>query len=399
MSTKTSDAQRAWRNGLFTAAALTVFAIFVLTIGSKNQLLSRKSAFTTRVPSASGLKEGDSVMFLGVRVGVIERLEITGPDSVLLHYKVEASAAKQFTTASRATIGMLGVLGDKLIEITAGKGPRAPLEGDTEIPFDAIDPFSQFVPGAGDLVTDLQQLTARLGKLLEMLEKGQGTLPRLINDPVYGKQVLGDLQGDLHGMRELLNQLNSGQGTIGRLVRDPQFADRLLGHIEGTARNLDNLSQKLEHGPGALHTLSADADFDKELRALVHDLRTATASLGGRDGLLGRLLNDKAYGDELARHLASSAAHLDSILGKIDRGEGTIGGLVNDPAVYNDLKDMSAGLNHSFAGKVAVRHYQKKGHDLRPSAPAVSTSSVPASAPESAPAPASAPDPVSPPPK
>ena len=376
-TTTNPEGRRLWRNGIFTAGALTVMAIFVLTIGSKNQLLTHKSAFTTRVPSASGLKVGDSVMFLGVRVGVIEKLEITGPDSVLLHYKVDSSAAKQFTGASRATIGMLGVLGDKLIEITPGTGKREPLEGDTEIPYDAGASLTEIATGAQDLVTQLQNLTKRLGNLMEVLEKGQGTLPRLLNDPVYGKQVLGDLQGDLHGLHELLGQLNAGQGTLGRLISDPQFAERLLGHLDGAARNLEAVTQKMEHGPGALHTLAADADFDKEMRALVHDLHAATQALNGRGGLIGRLLNDKAYGDEFARHLASSASHLDSILGKIDRGEGTVGALINDPSVYKDLKDLSAGLNHSAIGKAAVRHYEKKGHERLSSAPASAADSAP----------------------
>lgn len=388
MTTPNPDARRLWRNGIFTVGALTVIAIFVLAIGSKNQLLARKSAFTTRVPSASGLKEGDSVMFLGVRVGVIEKLEITGPDSVVLHYKVDSTAAKQFTTASRATIGMLGVLGDKLIEITPGTGKRAPLEGDTEILYDASATFENIASGAQDLVSNLQQLSNRLGKLMEMLEKGQGTIPRLFNDPVYSKQVLGDLQGDLRGMHDLLNQLNAGQGTLGRLLNDPQFAERLLGHIEGAARNLEGLTQKIERGPGALHTLTADGEFDKEMRALVHDLRSATAALNGRGGLIGRLLNDKAYGDEFARHLASSATHLDSILGKIDRGEGTLGALINDPSVYRDMKDLSAGLNRSALGKAAVRHYQRKGHERNQSSPGSAPASAPASAPDDDPAPA-----------
>lgn len=382
-TTPNPDGRRLWRNGIFTVGALTVIAVFVLTIGSKNKLFARKSAFTTRVPSASGLKEGDSVMFLGVRVGVIDKLEITGPDSVVLHYKVDTSASKQFTGASRATIGMLGVLGDKLIEITPGTGVREPLQGDTEIPYDAGASLSEIATGAQDLVTQLQNLTKRLGNLMGMIEKGQGTLPRLLNDPVYSKQVLGDLQGDLHGMHELLNQLNAGQGTLGRLINDPKFAEQLLGHLESAARNINEMTQKMEHGPGALHTLAADADFDKEMRALVRDLHSATSALNGRGGLIGRLLNDKAYGDEFTRHLASSASHLDSILAKIDRGEGTVGALINDPSVYKDLKDLSAGLNRSTIGKAAIRHYVKKGHERQSTAPA----SAPDPEPDSAPAP------------
>lgn len=38
--------------------------------------------------------------------------------------------------------------------------------------------------------------------------------------------------------------------------------------------------------------------------------------------------------------LQSSILHMDSILTKIDRGDGTLGGLINDPAIHTQLKNM-----------------------------------------------------------
>ena len=42
-------------------------------------------------------------------------------------------------------------------------------------------------------------------------------------------------------------------------------------------------------------------------------------------------------------------------------GKGTIGGLVNDPEVYQGLKDVVGGFQKSRVGKGIVRHYGKKG--------------------------------------
>ena len=63
----------------------------------------------------------------------------------------------------------------------------------------------------------------------------------------------------------------------------------------------------------------------------------------------------------MAGDLHRISSSLSSILGKIDRGEGTLGGLVNDPSVYQSLQDIVAGLQKSRTGKMLMRHYGKKG--------------------------------------
>jgi hypothetical protein len=45
----------------------------------------------------------------------------------------------------------------------------------------------------------------------------------------------------------------------------------------------------------------------------------------------------------------------------VDSGKGTLGGIINDPEVYEGLKDVVGGLQKSRVGKGLIRHYGKKG--------------------------------------
>ena len=55
--------------------------------------------------------------------------------------------------------------------------------------------------------------------------------------------------------------------------------------------------------------------------------------------------------------------HLASIFSKIDNGQGTIGGLINDPTVHEDLKDIMGGAKRSKVLKFLIRQAVQKNED------------------------------------
>ncbi len=56
---------------------------------------------------------------------------------------------------------------------------------------------------------------------------------------------------------------------------------------------------------------------------------------------------DEEYGREMAERLISINRSLDEILKKVEKGEGTVGGLVNDPSVYKSLSAAAEGIQKS----------------------------------------------------
>jgi phospholipid/cholesterol/gamma-HCH transport system substrate-binding protein len=59
--------------------------------------------------------------------------------------------------------------------------------------------------------------------------------------------------------------------------------------------------------------------------------------------------------------LVSSAKNLDAILGKINRGEGTLGALVNDPSLHEDLRVLLGGAQRSTTVRFLLRQAIQSG--------------------------------------
>ena len=70
---------------------------------------------------------------------------------------------------------------------------------------------------------------------------------------------------------------------------------------------------------------------------------------GGEDSTL--------FSDDLQRLVANLA----EISDKINRGEGTLGALINDRTLYEGMEDVVAGANDSKFARWLLRRYQKRG--------------------------------------
>lgn len=62
-----------------------------------------------------------------------------------------------------------------------------------------------------------------------------------------------------------------------------------------------------------------------------------------------------------AEKIRDSFTHLDSIMSKVDRGEGSLGALINDPTIHNQLKSLLGGNARSNQMKSLIRTSIEKG--------------------------------------
>ena len=128
------------------------------------------------------------------------------------------------------------------------------------------------------------------------------------------------------------------------------------------SRTLDNISSLLENNEanitGTLAHLNAlSGDLNEVMAAEKHNLESAVENLtrfsemlganaGRVDSLVGSLNRVATTLDEeeFARKLSGTVATLDALMKKIDGGEGTVGKLIEDPALYDSLTVASGNL-------------------------------------------------------
>ena len=72
----------------------------------------------------------------------------------------------------------------------------------------------------------------------------------------------------------------------------------------------------------------------------VANLNAITTRLRNGEGSLGQLMNDPA----LAKSLNATSTNLETMTGKLNRGEGTAGKLLNDDALYKKIDGKTSVL-------------------------------------------------------
>jgi phospholipid/cholesterol/gamma-HCH transport system substrate-binding protein len=136
-------------------------------------------------------------------------------------------------------------------------------------------------------------------------------------------------------------------------------ADKIVSNVESITDSLNTFLtplKKEKSGEDVARILNNTDDIVTELKTGSGTLHTLV--YGEPKGTPNTLEN-----------LDASIARLNNILTKIDKGEGTLGALVNDPTLYEDIKTLMGGAKRSKLLKAVVDLTMKKGKsadDIKP---------------------------------
>jgi phospholipid/cholesterol/gamma-HCH transport system substrate-binding protein len=91
------------------------------------------------------------------------------------------------------------------------------------------------------------------------------------------------------------------------------------------------------------------------VNTILLDIKEISGQVKGGKGLVHAILYDPA-GAEMVKDLAGTAQSANNIVKKVERGEGSLGALISDPTVYEDLKVILGGAKRSTLLKGLIRY-------------------------------------------
>jgi phospholipid/cholesterol/gamma-HCH transport system substrate-binding protein len=98
-------------------------------------------------------------------------------------------------------------------------------------------------------------------------------------------------------------------------------------------------------------------------------LNSVSAKIDSGQGTVGALVNDKQLYNNLAQTTATldaTTAHLNSVSAKIDSGQGTVGALINDKQLYSNLAQSTATLDATMLqAQTGVTDFQENMEALK----------------------------------
>ena len=256
------------RLGIFTVVSLAVTGLLVAIMGGFG--LGPQTEYKAIFTSASELTSGDDVRIAGVVVGKVKDVEIYHRDHARVTFAVKDEVP--ITTASRANIRFLNLIGDRYMSLSQGDHGAPRLKAGATMPVDHTSPslnltelFAGFQPLFAALrPEDVNKLSLNLVRVLQ----GEG----------------GTVQQLLANTASLTNSLADRDQLIGEVIAN---LSTLMGTVDAHHQELDELLTSMKAWFGDLshdrHEIGSSLANISEVTETVADLLTRSRPLLKKD--------------------------------------------------------------------------------------------------------------------
>jgi phospholipid/cholesterol/gamma-HCH transport system substrate-binding protein len=283
--------------------ALTAVAITVLILGYSflrgNDVFSSANKFYAIYRSVEGLTVSKPVLVNGFQIGRVSKMQLQGDGRTIVEFKVD----KQYNVPNNtlAKLESTDLLGGKAIVFQLGNSMKYAEDQDT------LRADIQ-----GSLAESLQPIQRKAEVLITKVDSALGAINKIMN-PRFQKNVD-------RSFASIANSLQTLEGTTKKI-------DAIVGaqsaHINGIMANADAASANLKNS--SAHLTGISSNFERFSTDLANS------------NVKGTLDNaNKAMAD------------LQATINKINSGQGSLGLLMNDDKMYNNLNSASSNLNNLF---------------------------------------------------
>jgi phospholipid/cholesterol/gamma-HCH transport system substrate-binding protein len=285
--TVTADTRRNIRIGIFTVLALGIFGFALLIVGKKSGFFIASYRIYGEFEQVGGLAVGQPVWLSGLEIGLVEGIDLAGPDSSKIRVTMAIQSRYQdwIRSDSKALLDSKGLLGDKIVNITPGSPAGKILAEGEQIETSPPVDLGAVMSETGRIIGSIGGLVDEVTNLTKSLQRGEGSLGQLIADDKLYRETAGAVEG----LNSFVRELNAGRGTFGKLAVDEALYDELTKSADA----LSGVLLGLERGEGSLGAVLSKPDLHDDTRRL---LESVDELVGGDNELIADIKeNPKKY--------------------------------------------------------------------------------------------------------
>jgi len=273
---------------------------------------------------------------------------------------VTADVLERIRTDSIVTTANEGLLGDRFIDISLGSlsKPQAG-DGDLLLSAEGVD-IAAALAQTGEIIDNVNASTESIRALLEGFRKAGGE---------------ATIVAAMRSIQDIADEIQHGSGLIHQLVFDRSTGQQykeIVGNVQSSTKSVNeslvkvdamladlrtnqSLAHELLYGTQGAATIDDARRLIAEATQVVTDVRT-------KEGLVHNLIYEQDRGEILASVNAAAAdvkvitGDVKQMVAEVKKGKGTVGQLLKDPTVYEDLKLLLGNVRRNDAVKTLVRY-------------------------------------------
>ena len=336
--------------GVTVLVASVTLAVLIFLMSGTGGIFTHKIKLKAYYDNAGGLQEGAPVRLSGVDIGNVVNVRVVSDPArrltpVQVTMKVNTRYHQSLRKDSVTSLETAGVLGSTYIDIdsSTAKGPEA-ADGDT-LPTREHPELQDVVRASQSTLQNMDALLKRLDRIVAFVESGEGSIGKLIYDPL----LYNRLNATVIEFQKLVNEVTEGNGTLGKLVSD----DELYQKANSTVDKLNAMIDDLNAGKGTAGKFLKDSALYDNANDTIANVKELTDDVNAGKGALGKLAKDEQF----AAKLQNTMDKLSSITDRLEAGEGSAGRFLRDPTMYDNTNQL---LQETRGLIKAIRENPKK---------------------------------------
>ena len=312
------------RLGLFVVAGVGCLLVILYLLGRQQNLFQRSLPVQADFRNVAGLLTGNNVRLGGSTVGTVKDITILNDTTVRVAMSLNKDVQRFVRRNAVASIGTDGLVGNTIVNLTAGPGPAPAVQAGDVLPTHEQASLDAMLATLNISNKNLVGITTGLRSVTDKLNDSKALWQLLGNEqlPADVSRTLGNaaaasaqLNGAAADVRLLTRGVRQGRGPLGYLLTDKAFAGQ-LGHaarqLAGTsdtlAATLNGLQRQVQTGGGPVQTLLTDTTAARQLRHTLGNVAQSTAKLNQSMTALQHNFLLRGYFRKQARKKAHAAA-------------------------------------------------------------------------------------------
>jgi len=287
------------RLGIFVVSGALLLIVGLYFIGNNKNMFGSTFRLSTTFNDVNGLTEGNNVRYSGIDVGTIDRIKIINDTIIFVEMIVDDDLLHFIRKNSIASIGSDGLMGNKLVNISAGSPESLfVIENDTLKSIKGIN-TEEMLRTLEFTNQNIAFVSGDLKQITENITKSRGTLYTVLMDTTLAenfKETLANIENVSINLSTMTDKLNSlvdearhGKGLAAKFVSDTVIANDLKMSIkkikEGSERfsaitlEINKFSTELNNGKGCVSTLVYDTAMANDLKESISNINSASKKL------------------------------------------------------------------------------------------------------------------------
>lgn len=284
------------KSGLIAVLAILSFVLLFQFMKGKS-LFTTDNVFYAKYDNVEGLEPSSPVTINGLKVGQVDQIKPIASKNGKIHFVVKFTVNNEFEFSKKSTVEVFepGLMAGKALRINLAYEQPFAKNSDTLTGTFKLSMLDGLSSQVGPVKDQLQEVLKRVDSLANSANK------------VLGERNRAEIAA-------LLTSLN-----------------RTVSSFEGTSKNANLLMS------------NNDSRLQKVLDNASATMITANSAVD-KYGNLAQSIDAKKLNETIA-NLDATISKLNGVVGGIENGNGTMGKLMKDEALYNNLTKASNSLN------------------------------------------------------